>query len=275
VDSSVGGKVAINTKAGKNLVGAFYQPRAVLMELQTLQTLSESELLSGYGEVIKYGLLGDSAFYAELLQLFSTPPLRGSQHTQYVGGGTRTHDADVTPPPSQGDGEHSESSHTHFYALFKHDAERLKYIIRHCCAMKAAIVEEDATEQGRRALLNLGHTFGHAIEKATNYTAPHGQTVAVGCLMAMRLSQLLGYTVEDAEIITLKQHFDYIGMPTRLHDFGDNYVWDAEQLTQYCYGDKKASDGALTFVVLERIGAAIVQKRVNPRLVQSVFAEYS
>jgi 3-dehydroquinate synthase len=235
VDSSVGGKVAINTTAGKNLVGAFYQPRAVLMDMDVFSTLSDTELLSGYGEVVKYGLLGDAAFYAELLRYPTLTSL-------------------------------------------KEDTIRLKHIIRHCCAMKADIVEEDETEQGRRALLNLGHTFGHAIEKATHYTAPHGQTVAVGCLMAMRLSQLLGYEVQDADIAALTAHFEGIGMPTKIRDFMDSHPRTsddhASMLTHYCYGDKKASGGALTFIVLERIGAAMVQKNIDPALVQRVFAEY-
>jgi 3-dehydroquinate synthase len=231
VDSSVGGKVAINAKAGKNLVGAFYQPKIVLMDLDTLSTLTHAELLSGYGEVVKYGLLGDADFYERLLELGGVFEIANNN-------------------------------------------EITKQIIKHCCAMKAEIVAEDEKEQGRRALLNLGHTFAHAMEKMAGYQLLHGQAVALGCLMAMRLSELLGYDISQTQINDLQNHFKAINMPTKIADFAASTNWDVEELVGCCYGDKKASNGSLNFVVLHQIGMAALQKGVAPELVKQVFNEF-
>jgi 3-dehydroquinate synthase len=231
VDSSVGGKVAINARAGKNLVGAFYQPKIVLMDLSTLATLAHAELLSGYGEVVKYGLLGDADFYQRLLEL----------------GGV--------------------------FEIAK-NTELTQQIIKHCCTMKAEIVAVDEWEQGRRALLNLGHTFAHAMEKMADYKLLHGQAVALGCLMAMRLSELLGYDISQAQITALQNHFKAINMPIKIGDFGASINWDIEELVNCCYGDKKASNGGLNFVVLHAIGDAALQNGVAPELVKQVFNEF-
>ncbi len=239
VDSSVGGKVAINSNAGKNLVGAFYQPKIVLMDLSTLATLAPAELLSGYGEVLKYGLLGDAVFYEQLIQ----------------SGGV--------------------------FEIVK-NSQTLQQIIKHCCRMKAKIVAEDEREVGVRAHLNLGHTFAHAIEKATNYNASHGQAVALGCLMAMRLSELLGaellgaellgFNITPAQTARLKAHFTSINMPTSISYFA---ATQPQTLTQYCYGDKKASEGGLNFIALRQIGQAELVKNIDAKLITQIFAEFA
>jgi 3-dehydroquinate synthase len=229
VDSSVGGKTAINCAAGKNLIGSFYQPVAVIMDIATLDTLPRRELLAGYAEVLKYGLLGDSDFYERLL--------------------------------SEGE------------AMLTGNRALRRDIIRHCCAMKAAIVEEDEKEQGKRALLNLGHTFGHAIEKLAGYDGRvlHGEAVALGCLMAMTLSVP---AVSEAEVERLKAHYRAVGLPCRLSELQADVVWDVELLTHACYGDKKASDGGLTFVTLRAVGDAVVSKGVDAMRIQHIFEEY-
>ncbi len=232
VDSSVGGKVAINSQAGKNLIGAFYQPNIVLMDLSTISTLAPSELLSGYGEVIKYGLLGDADFYDQLLELGGVFEIAKNHQT-------------------------------------------LQQIIKHCCQMKAEIVAADELEQGVRAHLNLGHTFAHSIEKAANYdvNVTHGQAVALGCLMAMRMSELLGFNISAAQINCLKEHFTSINMPTSLESFGE-HNWNAQMLTQHCYGDKKASNAQLNFITLRQIGEAQISKNIDATLVTQIFTEF-
>ncbi len=231
VDSSVGGKTAINTSAGKNLVGSFYQPNAVLIDVATLTTLPRRELLAGYAEVLKYGLLGDRKFYEQLLR----------------------------------EGENALSG----------DTERLRAIIRHCCSMKAAIVSEDEKEKGQRALLNLGHTFGHAIEKMAGYDGRvlHGEAVAIGCLMAMSLSRHYGKVTPD-EIERLKRHYHEVGLPVCLKDLDAAQAWDAATLTGYCYQDKKASGGKTTFIVLDAIGQARIERNVMDDHIEMIFEEY-
>ncbi len=229
VDSSVGGKTAINCKAGKNLIGSFYPPMAVVMDITTLETLPKREMLAGYGEVLKYGLLGDTAFYERMLA----------------------------------EGER----------MLSGDHQVRKEVIAKCCAMKATIVEEDEKEQGRRALLNLGHTFGHAIEKAAGYDGSvlHGEAVALGCLMAMTLSAPL---IEERDVERLRTHYRRVGLPCRLKDLSEEVTWDAGELTDYCYQDKKADSGALTFVTLRAIGDAIVDKQVDAGRIEAIFREY-
>jgi 3-dehydroquinate synthase len=229
VDSSVGGKTAINCDAGKNLIGSFYQPVAVFMDVATLETLPMRELLAGYGEVIKYGLLGDVAFYEKLLE--NAP------------------------------------------CLLQRDKSYLCEIIRHCCQMKAEIVAEDEKEQGKRALLNLGHTFAHAIEKHLHYDGRilHGEAVALGCLMAMSLSE----NISQGEIERLKAHYGEIGLPCQLSEIDATVTWNAKMLTNYCYQDKKALDGKLTFIMLKEIGEATVSNSIQRGVVEKIFTQYA
>ncbi len=231
VDSSVGGKTAINCAAGKNLVGAFYQPQAVLIDAATLQNLPQREMLAGYAEVLKYGLLGDAEFYYYLLE-----------------------NADK---------------------ILQKDVETLTYIIRHCCTMKADIVSQDEKEQGKRALLNLGHTFGHAIEKHAAYDGSvlHGEAVALGCIMAAKLAVHEGKIAEDS-YQTLLAHCEKVGLPTHLSRDMPAHQWDAAQLTDYCYQDKKSESGGLTFITLESIGDARVTKNCDAALIKHIFSEF-
>ena len=230
VDSSVGGKTAINCAAGKNLIGAFYQPQAVIIDVKTLETLPPREVDAGYAEVVKYGLIDDADFYNWLDE--------------------------------------------HAAAMQAKEVEALTYAITESCAAKARIVAEDEREQGKRALLNLGHTFGHALEKQTGYSDKllHGEAVAIGMLMAADLSIRLGYC--DASVKTeLLEHYAKIGLRTSLDDVRDE-SWDAETLTSYCYADKKAENGTLTFVLLVSIGEAFVARDVPHDTVNAVFSEY-
>lgn len=231
VDSSVGGKTAVNCRAGKNLIGTFYQPKAVIIDMETLQTLPQRQLLAGYGEILKYGLLGDVAFYERLLK-------QGEQ-------------------------------------MLKNDLRLLQPVIAHCCSMKAAIVNADEKEAGQRALLNLGHTFGHAIEAVAAYdgTVLHGEAVALGCLMALSLSHRLGY-IERKEVKRFERHLRAVGLPVRLRDLAYTGSWKPAELSRYCYGDKKAEGGKTTFVILEAIGQASLVRDVDDSLITEIFTEF-
>jgi len=218
VDSSVGGKTAINTKAGKNLVGSFYQPRLVLADLDTLATLPLRELRAGYAEIIKYGLIADAEFYKWCL--------------------------------------------AHGATLLAGDMATLQQAVLKSCAMKAAIVEADEREADRRALLNLGHTFAHALEAETGYgsTLLHGEAVGIGMVMACRLSAELGLMDASVEH-ELAAHFKALGMLAHPRDIA--HPWDAQAIARHFASDKKAEGGSLTFVVLEGIGQGRVVKQVD------------
>ena len=218
VDSSVGGKTAINTKAGKNLVGAFWQPALVLADTEFLATLPERELRAGYAEVAKYALLGDAGF-ADWL---------------------KAHGADV----------------------LTRDARALARAVETSVRAKAAIVAEDEREGGRRALLNLGHTFGHAIEAAYGYDGRvlHGEGVAVGMAMAYRYASAHGDCPEgDAQraVSLIRDN----GLPTVLSDL-PNAPLTADALLAAMYQDKKVEGGALTLVLPRALGDAYVAKGV-------------
>jgi 3-dehydroquinate synthase len=218
VDSSVGGKTAIDTPRGKNLVGAFHQPRLVLADIEVLKTLPERQLRSGWAEVLKHGLICDAGFF------------------DWLGG--------------QGAGGAAG------------DPAALSEAVVRSVRIKAAVVSEDEKEAGRRALLNLGHTFGHALETALGYdeVLTHGEAVALGCCMAFRFSARLGLCGEpDArrvEAVTAAA-----GLPTRLEQAG---VFEADRLIALMAGDKKAEGGALTFILARGIGRAEVVKGVDP-----------
>ncbi len=219
VDSSVGGKTAINSPHGKNLVGAFYQPKKVLIDIALLDTLPRRDLLAGYGEVVKYGLLGDAAFF-EWLEAHG---------------------------PSLRDGDKAARMHA----------------VRRSCEMKAEIVMRDETEQGDRALLNLGHTFCHALEAATGYSDRllHGEGVAVGCALALELSQKLGLIAQEAPS-RLREHLAEMGMKRDLADIpGD--LPGTEALIDLMRQDKKVQDGRITFILARAIGEAFVARDVD------------
>ena len=229
VDSSVGGKTGINTAQGKNLVGAFHQPALVLADIDMLATLPRRDLLSGYGEVVKYALLGDADFFEWL--------------------------------------------ETNGPALAAGDTAARQVAVRRSVEMKAAIVARDETEQGERALLNLGHTFAHALEAATGYSERllHGEAVAIGCALALDLSQRLGLCPQEVPG-RLRAHLRAMGMKA---DPGDipGPLPDADALLGLMAQDKKVRDGRIRFVLARDIGAAFVAEDVPPQTVRDLLDE--
>jgi len=224
VDSSVGGKTAIDTAHGKNLVGAFHQPRLVLADTGVLDTLPRRELLAGYAEVLKYALLGDPGFF-DWLEANGRKVIAGDA-------GARAH-AIVTS-----------------------------------CAAKAEIVAADEREAGARALLNLGHTFGHALEAETGYDGSllHGEAVAIGMVLAFALSERLGLC-PSADTARVRRHMADVGLPTGLPG---GRAWDAGRLLDHMTRDKKARDGRATFVLVRGIGRAYVEPEVDPAEVRAL-----
>jgi 3-dehydroquinate synthase len=229
VDSSVGGKTAINTPQGKNLVGLFHQPKIVIADTAVLKTLPKRELLSGYAEVAKYGLLGDTDFFAWL----------------------------------EKDGR----------AAMGGDARAMAHAVAHSCAMKAAIVQRDERETGDRALLNLGHTFGHALEAATLYSdrLTHGEGVALGCILALKLSRKLGYASED-DVRRAKRHFDEIGLPTRIAQIPGPKP-DPDEVLSHMRHDKKTQSGRMTFILVRGVGKAFISRDVPEDAVRAVLSD--
>jgi 3-dehydroquinate synthase len=226
VDSSVGGKTGINTPRGKNLVGAFHQPILVLADTALLRTLPKRDYLSGYGEVVKYGLLGDAAFFD---WLESNGP-----------------------------------------AILSQDPSALDRIVRRSCEMKAGIVMRDETEEGDRALLNLGHTFAHALEAATGYSDRllHGEAVAIGLGLAFDLSARLGLTAQE-DPSRVRAHLRAMGMKATLADIpGD--LPGPEGLLALMAQDKKAVAGKLRFILARGIGRAFVADDVPTATVLEV-----
>ena len=213
VDSSVGGKTAINHPLGKNMIGAFYQPRLVLADIDTLNTLPERELKAGIAEIIKYGLIRDLPFFEWLEK--------------------------------------------NMEGLLGRNSEVLSYAISRSCENKALVVARDERESGERALLNLGHTFGHAIENAMGYgNWLHGEAVAAGTVLAAKLSFELGMLdAPDVERIT--RLFERAGLPIVAPDIG------AERYLQLMELDKKVEGGKMRFVVLEKIGQACVKSDIT------------
>lgn len=229
VDSSVGGKTGINTRHGKNLVGAFHQPRLVLADVGVLATLPRRELLAGYAEVVKYGLIGDAGFFTWLEE-------NGA-------------------------------------ALVAGDARARRRAVVASCAAKAAIVAEDEREAGRRALLNLGHTFGHALEAETGYgdALLHGEAVSIGMVLAFDLSVRLGLCpAGDAE--RARRHLEAVGLPVALRAV-KRPGWTAEGLLDHMRQDKKVKDGRLTFILVEGIGRAFISREVGTDAVHALLAD--
>jgi len=229
VDSSVGGKTGINTAQGKNLVGAFHQPSLVLADIAVLDTLARRDFLAGYGEVVKYGLLGDAGFFDWLER--------------------------------------------HGPALAAGDRALRQEAVRRSVAMKAAIVARDETEQGERALLNLGHTFCHALEAATGYGARllHGEGVAIGSVLAFTLSARLGLCAQEVPG-RVAAHLAAMGMKHSLADIeGD--LPGAEALIALMAQDKKVVDGRMRFVLARGIGEAFVTDAVPADTLRAVLDE--
>jgi len=213
VDSSVGGKTAINHPLGKNMIGAFYQPKLVLADISTLNTLPERELKAGLAEVIKYGLIRDLEFFLWLEE--------------------------------------------HLEELLARDASALTYAIHRSCSSKAEVVAADERETGERALLNLGHTFGHAIETGMGYGEwLHGEAVAAGTLIAAELSQRMGWLSGDA-LGRIERIFIRAGLPV----FGPRL--GAARYLELMSHDKKVQDGKVRLVLLKEIGKAVVSDQAS------------
>ena len=226
VDSSVGGKTGINTRHGKNLVGAFHQPVRVLADIDLLATMTGRDFLAGYGEVVKYGLLGDAAFF-EWLE--SAGP-----------------------------------------ALAAGDIDARCRAVKRSVEMKADIVARDETEQGDRALLNLGHTFCHALEAATGYSDRllHGEGVAIGCALAFELSARLGLCSQE-DPSRVRAHLADMGMKRDLADI-PGALPDAAGLLELMGQDKKVVDGQLRFILARGLGEAFVTSEVPRDAVMTV-----
>jgi 3-dehydroquinate synthase len=213
VDSSVGGKTAINHPLGKNMIGAFYQPKLVLADISTLDTLPDRELKAGLAEVIKYGLIRDPEFFLWL--------------------------------------------ETNIEKLLARDGDALAYAVHRSCANKAEVVAADERETGERALLNLGHTFGHAIETGIGYGEwLHGEAIAAGTLIAAELSRRLGWLDAEA-VLRIERLFVRAGLPVRGAPLG------AARYLELMRHDKKVQDGKLRLVLLKRIGSAVVSDEAD------------
>jgi len=228
VDSSVGGKTGINAAAGKNLVGAFHQPLAVVADTAALDTLPRREVLAGYAEVAKHGLLGDEGLFAWL----------------EAGGGA---------------------------AVVAGDPAARARAVEASCRLKADIVARDETEAGDRALLNLGHTFGHALEAHAGFDGRllHGEAVAIGMVQAFRLSERLG-RCPAGTADRVAAHLAAVGLPVRPADRGLSPGPD--ELLAHMARDKKAVDGRLVFVLADGIGRAALVRGVEPADVRAVLA---
>ena len=229
VDSSVGGKTGINSPHGKNLVGAFYQPQLVLADVAVLGTLQPRDFLAGYGEVVKYGMLGDIAFFEWL----------------------------------ENNGP----------AMAAGDMDKRIRAVKRSCQMKADIVARDEKEHGDRALLNLGHTFCHALEAATGYSDRllHGEGVAIGCALAFETSMRMGLCSQEAPS-RVRAHLRTMGMKVDLSDI-DGGLPDADGLLSLMAQDKKVQDGKLAFIMARSIGDSFVTRDVDLDVVKSVLED--
>jgi 3-dehydroquinate synthase len=230
VDSSVGGKTGINTSHGKNLVGAFHQPSLVLADIDTLSTLPARQMRAGYAEVVKYGLLGDLAFFERL--------------------------------------------ETGWPALFGNDAQAILGAVKTSVAAKAAIVARDETEQGDRMLLNLGHTFGHALEAWAGFSDRllHGEAVAIGMAQAFRYSEV-HKLCPAGTAARVARHLKAVGLPVSIADIPGPDRPDVATLVTLMTQDKKVRDGRLTFILARGIGDAFVSRDVERPALEAFLAE--
>jgi len=229
VDSSIGGKTAINSPHGKNLVGAFHQPLLVLADIGALDTLSAREFRAGYAETVKYGLIGDRMFFEWL--------------------------------------------ESHWRAVFAGGAARQRAVATSCRA-KAAVVAADETEQGARALLNLGHTFAHAFERLTGYDGArlvHGEAVAVGMACALRFSRALGHCAGQ-DVTRVENHLRAVGLPTRIADI-PGFDAAPEMILAAMRQDKKVERGRLTFILARGIGESFIARDVAEAQVRDFLSD--
>jgi len=224
VDSSVGGKTGVNLKAGKNLVGAFYQPRLVLCDLDVFKTLPRREYVSGLAEVIKYGIIYDAVLFAQLER--------------------------------------------NLPKLLKREGATLRDVVARCCEIKAEVVGQDETESGLRAILNFGHTIGHAIENSSGYGKfLHGEAIAIGQVAAAKLSQkILG--LPSGDVARIEKLFVQAGLPVKFKLNGPQ----RKKLFAAMKLDKKVSAGEIKFVLAKRIGKVVWGQKVPPALIEEILA---
>jgi 3-dehydroquinate synthase len=224
VDSSVGGKTGVNHKLGKNMIGTFYQPKLVWIDVDTLKTLPRRELLAGIAEVIKYGIIKDEKLF-----------------------------------------EFLEDKRDKLLGL---ETDALIHIIKHSCKIKSEIVSKDEKESGLRAILNYGHTIGHAIETVTQYTQfLHGEAVAIGMNVEAKISRLLGF-LQDEHVLKIKSLIDAYGLPSEIPS-----EIEADSLLAPIQVDKKTVAGELKFVLPEKIGKARIQKNISREIIKEACSQ--
>ena len=219
VDSSVGCKTGINSSQGKNLIGSFYQPKLVIADVSTLDTLPKRQILAGYSEIVKYGLINNFTFF-KWLEKKGAEVCSGRKESQ------------------------------------------IKAIVE-SCKMKSGFVSKDELENSKRTLLNLGHTFGHAIEAQTGFSNKvlHGEAVAIGLSLAFELSAKLDLCLVS-DVKRIQTHFKLIGLPFRLSHLLDKYC-EPDNLIKFMKNDKKNKDGKLTLILARGIGKAFVTNEIN------------
>jgi len=223
VDSSVGGKTGVNHYLGKNMIGAFYQPRLVWIDIATLRTLPKRELLCGVAEIIKYGIIWDE----ELLGFME-----------------KKRDA-----------------------IMNYDDDALRFIIKRSCEIKAEVVSKDEREGGLRAILNYGHTIGHAVETETKYARfLHGEAIAIGMYLGARLSEKMGL-INEQEVARIRSVIDAYGLPSQLPE-----DLDADKLVAHMKLDKKTVAGKMKFILPEKIGKVRISKDVKTEELRQIMS---
>ncbi len=222
VDSSVGGKTAINSSRGKNLIGSFHQPIAVIADIDILKTLPKREFLAGLVEVIKYGLIYDNKFF--------------------------------------------DSLENNYKDILNYDQLKLNKVISRSCEIKSLIIKNDEKENGKRAILNLGHTFGHAIESFGKYdgTIIHGEAISIGICLAFKLSTKLGYC-NQFETKRVVSFFKKLSLPTSLQEVQNLSITTLEMLKKFKY-DKKNKNNQLTFILNEKIGKSFIKNNMDEEI---------
>lgn len=220
VDSSIGGKTGVDFQSYKNMVGAFYMPKLVYININTLKTLSEREFHSGLGEVIKHGLIQDREYY------------------EWVKANRE--------------------------AIAARNPEAMAVMVEGSCRIKRAVVEEDPKEQGIRAFLNFGHTFGHSIEKLMDFRLTHGECVGIGCILVADMSRRRNYISQEEyeDIVNIFKYFDFPEIPQEL---------DSRDIVRETRHDKKMEHGAIKFILLRAVGEADIYKDVTEEEMLSVF----
>jgi 3-dehydroquinate synthase len=230
VDSSVGGKTAINTMQGKNLVGSFYQPSIVIIDTKVLDTLPKRQIIAGYAEVVKYGLIKNRPFFEWL----------------------------------EKNGE----------KLISGEPQARQIAIVESCKTKAEIVAVDERESGNRAILNFGHTFGHALESEAGFNGDllHGEAVSLGIVMALNLSKIMGFC-EGQEVDRVSRHLKSLGLPVNLDSFDGFSNWRVDELINHMMQDKKVLRGKMRFILMREIGKSFITSEVDVAQVREVIGQ--